>query len=252
MPKTIEGDEDIEFKPTTAQADSLDDAVTGTQTLGTANAQIITPEVMDKVWDAYVSFVVNCGYGTLPKYRDLLDERHKFAVCSLAQLSYVIPKRNRSANWWRLEFTPTSISYLSLLTGQQGADASIVNSLTKGISGGIAPVEIVNLIFPETLVFTEAVGNIKNTFLTNIKETTMNPYLSVLHAAPKFKGFLGGVIHHAEAQGKYKFDYNSKVYVATAPKPSLADLAEYGAKIGVSDLTPYLTELSKIPIIDTT
>ncbi len=252
MTKIIKGDEEIVFKPTTARLDCLE--VTVASTTGTTNVQIMTPEVMDKVWEAYVSFVKECNLGS----SSWLDNRHKFAVCSLAQLSYIIPdipqiflKQHHII--WELELNPFPKSCLSQFVSQQCANSLLVYPLVKSVVGDIVSVETVSIIFPEVQGLMKLIKKDGHQFIRDAPPANVitNPYLLVLHAAPEFKGFLGGAIHHAEAQGKYKFDYNSKVYVAAAPKPSLAQLVDYAAKIGVPDITSYLAELSRIPIIKT-
>ncbi len=264
MPTTIESDENIEFKPTSAKADSLD----GSTIADKKNSYVMLGDnvidsvriipgrmasgLVDSVWNAYASLVSLCK-DEVPHF--LNDERLKSLVAGYLGISYWVRQEREDDNGKPgITTTPPSevhavdlVNFLRATYGDYftqtdfGQELSAQGDAKVALAGYTAKFPEVNALAHSTVSRELSTGKV-----------VANPYLLVMHAAPEFRVALAGAIYIAEQNGEFKdVDFNAPVNVSPAchPKPSFKSLLQFAEMLGIRDLKPLMEELEKIPHI---
>ncbi len=264
MTKTIEGDENIEFKPTSAKADSLD----GSTIADKKNSYVMlgdnvidsvriipggmAPNLVDSVWNAYASLVNLCK----DEYSHLLnDERLKPLVAGYLEVSYWVRQEREDDNGTPgITTTPPSevhaVDLLNFLKATHGDYFTQIDFGQELSAQGDAKVALARYTtkFPEVNALTHSIVSRE----LSAGKVAANPYLLVLHAAPEFRVALAGAIYIAEQNGEFNgVDFNAAVAVSPAchPKPSFKSLLQFAEMLGIRDLKPLMEELERIPHI---
>jgi hypothetical protein len=266
MPKTIEGDEDIEFAPIKCKADTLgstlDDMTEDSNPNTSTTLGGMDRVVANKVWSAYLMVLDQfVELNWLQRIADRWDggndlrpffprgKAYQGLVCLTVSLTYKKYQKS-SSELAKCIFAHTAQiegkQFKQLLLDMYGdsfKDTDVFQHIKE---------EVVNLDHYTHLPEVHHFRTLDRKRIMTNSKTIANPFLLVYHVEPQYRPFIGGAILTAEENGEFtpnKYHEMVQITPRAHPKPSMKSIIQYAQKVDEHNVKQYLELLEQIPLI---